>query len=283
MIRFLLALAMLAALPAGAMAQGFNMAQSGREEINVSADEGIEWLSDATRVVARGNAKATRGTLTITADSLTAYYREGKNGGGSEIWRLDADGNVTITTPNETATGRKATYDLDQAIFVLRGNPARIQTATDTVTADDSIEYWEKERRAVARGHAQAWQGERKVQADVLTAHFKDGVKKDGKASGLELQRADAYGNVLLTAPDQQASGEKGDYNLETGIATLSGSVHLKRGDNQLTGGYGWINMNTGLSKLFAQAPGGKGAERVSGSFQPDKKEGGGVLPRQRP
>lgn len=284
-----LALALAALLAAGpAAAQGFNLSQNNNNEIQVFADDGIEWVSEANRVIAHGNAKATRGTVTVTADTLTAYYRDGD--GGNEIWRLDADGNVTIATPTETATGYKATYDLDKAIFVLRGTPAKLVTPTDEITAKDTLEYWEKERMAVARGDALAVSKDKSIKADVLTAHFKDKAGSAPAASGrkaakgtaagggqgdLELQRADAYGHVLLITAKEQVTGDRGDYNLETGIATVSGSVKLTRDGNELNGGYAHVNLNTGISKLFGAAPGAKGGDgRAHGTFTPEKQDG---------
>lgn len=290
MRRRALALAVAALLAAGpAAAQGFNMSQNNTSEIQVYADDGIEWVSEANRVIARGNAKAVRGTVTVTADTLTAYYRPGAGGGGNEIWRIDADGNVTIATPTETATGHKATYDLDKAIFVLRGTPAKLVTPTDTVTAKDTLEYWEKERMAVARGDALATSVDKSIKADVLTAHFKDkggakgakpaakGGKMPASAQGgdLELQRADAYGHVVLTTPKERVTGDRGDYNLETGIATVTGSVKLSRDGNELNGGFAHVNLNTGISKLFGAAPGDKGGDtRARGTFTPEKQDG---------
>lgn len=277
-----IAVAVLAARPAAAQ---FNMARGNSEQIQVYADEGIEWQSEASRVIARGNAKAVRGRVTVTADQLTAYYRNGAD--GDEIWRLDADGSVTIFTDSEKATGSKATYDLDKAIFVLRGQPPRLVTPTEDITASDTLEYWEAERMAVARGDAVAVHKDkadgtsRTLKGDVLTAHF-----KDGKTGDMELKRADAYGNVVLISPKEQIVGDRGDYNLETGIATVTGSVKITRDGNELTGGYAHVNMNTGISKLFGTTPGksgpGKsgpgqsGDGRVRGVFTPEKNDGDG-------
>lgn len=252
--------------PSLGWAQGFNLARGNNEEIQVYADEGVEWAADATRVIARGNAKAIRGGVTVTADTLTAYYRDGV--GGNEIWRLDADGHVTIQTKTETATGRKASYDLEKAIFVLRGDPAKVVTPTDEVTANDTLEYWEKERMAVARGDALAISKGRKIRSDVLTAHFRDGPKGE-----LELRRADGFGHVVLTTPKETVTGDRSDYNLETGIATVAGSVKIIRDGNELNGGYAHVNLNTGISKLFGAAPGTAGDTRVRGTFMPEKQD----------
>ena len=311
MMRAVFAFGVLAGLIAAepALAQGFNMAQGGDSEIQVYADNGIEWMSDASRVIAHGNAKAIRGNMTVTADTLTAYYRQGAT--GNEIWRLDADGNVTIANPTDTATGYKAVYDLDKAILVLHGKPAKLVSPNDTYTADDTLEYWENDKMAVLRGHGTAVQRnpvdltEKKIEADVLTAHFKDkdkdaasgkpGAKgrtgtgastaarpaqtqaKPGQADdnggGMDLEYADAYGHVVLTTPQEVVTGDRGDYNMETGIATVSGSVKITREENVLNGGYAHVDMNTGISKLFGAAPGTEGDQRAQGIFVPEKKD----------
>lgn len=268
-MRMLAFAALLAALAAGpAHAQGFNLSSNNDAQIQVYADQGIEWLSEAGRVVARGNAKAIRGGVTLTADSLTAHYRKGAD--GDEIWRIDADGNVTIQSQRETATGTKATYDLDKAIFVLRGQPAKLVTPTETLTATDAIEYWEKERMAVLRGDAIATQKERTIRSDILAARFKDGPKGE-----LELKRADAYGAVVLTTSKEKVTGDRGEYNAESGIATVSGSVKITRDGNELNGGFAQVNLNSGVSKLFGTPPGSKeaGDGRVRGVFTPEKQQ----------
>lgn len=258
------ALALLAAAPAAA--QGFDMAsRSAAGPIEVFADQGIEWSQDRQQFIARGNAKATRGTVSVTADTLTAHYRNSP-GGDTEIFRLDAVGNVVIATPTETATGAFATYDMDSAKMLLKGAPARLVTPTDTVTATESIEYHERTQQAVARGEAVASRADRRIRADVLTARFKEDARGQ-----LVLARADAVGGVVLTTARDVVTGDRGDYNAESGIATLTGSVKITRDKNQLNGGYAQVNLKTGISKLFAAAPGTAGAgQRVQGLFVPE-------------
>jgi lipopolysaccharide export system protein LptA len=273
--------------PRVALAQGFEMSQSGDQQIQVFADNGIEWHSDDQRVMARGNAHATRGGITIDADELTAHYRKGPK--GDEIWRLDADGKVTIKSPNDTATGTKAIYDLDKSVFVLKGSPARLVTPSETFQGSESIEYWETKRMAVLRGDAVATQDDKVLKADTLTAYFKDkaapgakpagakpanGQKQGGDGKGLELRQADAFGHVVLTTANEKLTGDRADYNAETGIATVSGSVKIIRdGGNQLEGGWAHVNLNTGVSKLFAGTPGAlESGKRVQGVFIPQKK-----------
>jgi len=276
---------------APAAAQGFNMSQGGGDQqLQVYADNGIEWHSEDLRVIATGNARATRGTMTVDSDKLTAYYRQ-VNGKGDEIWRLDADGSVVIRSPTDTATGHKAIYDLDKAVFVLKGTPARLVTATDQFQASESLEYWEASKMAVLRGDAVATRDTRTLRADVITAHFKDktaapsprpaavpksttGGSKSSSES-LDLQRADAYGHVRLTTATETVTGDRGDYDAATEIATVTGSVKITReGGNQLEGGWAYVNLKTGISKLFPAPPGANASTpRVQGVFTPKKQD----------
>ena len=255
-----------------ARAQGFDFSGGGsREPIAVEADNGIEWQQNTNQFIARGNAVATRGRMKVHADILTAYYRE--KDGKSEIYRLDADGNTIITSPTEKVVGKSATYDIDKAVLVVRGGgkPVVMTTQTDQVIANETLEYWEQRRQAVARGGAKAIREQKQIQADTLTGEFKQNDK-----GALVLSTSQAFGNVLLTTPSEVITGDRGLYNLETGIATLTGSVKITRSDNQLNGGYAQVNLNTGISQLFASAPGqGKqagGRQRVQGLFTPERK-----------
>ena len=77
-----------------AQAQSLNFG-SGDTPIEIDADNGIEWQQDGLVFVARGNARAIRGDVSVLADELRAYYRQ-TNDGSTEIWRLDAIGTVRI-------------------------------------------------------------------------------------------------------------------------------------------------------------------------------------------
>lgn len=249
-----------------ARAQGVGLPnQANGQPIEINADNGIEWNSKEKAYIARGNARAAQGDVSVHADTLTAYYREGE-GGATEIWRIDADDNVRIVAPTQKAYGDKGVYDVANGVLVLTGD-VRLDTETDRITARDSLEYWEKKGVAVARGNAIARRGDNRLRADVLTAHFvKD---KNGQST---VKRVDAYDNVVITTPGEIARGSRGVYNVDTGIATLTGSVKITRGDNQLNGERAEVNLDTGVSRLYGRGKGG-----VRGIFTPDQ------VPNPRP
>ena len=234
--------------------------------IEVYAHEGIEWDQNAGTYIARGNARAIQGDITVYGSVLTARYRKTADG-GSEIWRLDADGKVRIESPKGIVYGEKAIYDMDTSILVVTGNNLKLVTPKETVTARDSLEYWQLKDMFVARGNALAVLEDRKIKADILTAH----LRKDENEES-EVYRVDAFGSVLITTPTDIARGEKGVYFVDTGIATLTGSVKITRGDNQLNGEIAEINMNTGVSRILAGAEKGGESKPVRALIIPVKK-----------
>lgn len=255
------AISIASGLPAGAQLK----IEGNADPITVEADNGIEWVSDQKMYIARGNAKATRGEISVAGETLTALYRETQSR-ETEIYRLEALGGVIIASPERTAYGDRAVYDLDQAVAVVLGKNPRMVTAEQTITASESLEYWEKRRIAVARGDAVASEGDREIRADVLTAFFEP--RRDGT---LEVIRMDAIGGVVITTPREVARGDEGVYNVRKGIATLSGDVRITRGETQLNGSLAEVNFKTGISRLLSSAS-SKSGNRVRGLFTPKKK-----------
>jgi lipopolysaccharide export system protein LptA len=264
--------------------------------IEVTARDGIEWRQNEQLVIARGAARAVRGGVTIDADLLLARYRprggapaearppsEGP-GGASEIWRLEAEGNVVITTATDRAEGDRAIYDLDQAVMVLTGRNLRLTSPDNVLTARDSVEYWPQRRMAVARGDAVVvTKDDKRVRADVLVAYFKEApteasgaarpqpARSAGEAApgeGSNLEKVEAYGRVEIRTAEEVIRGDSGVYTPPNGLARLLGNVRIVRGDNTLTGCEAIVNMDTGISRLIA-CPN----ERVRGLIVPGESQ----------
>jgi lipopolysaccharide export system protein LptA len=289
-----------------AMAQQLDFSHGG--PIDISARDGIEWRQVEQEVIARGNAKAIRGDVTVTADRLTAWYRKkgaaeaaqatpvaGLTGDpsteGNEIYRLQADGHVNIFTATDRAEGDKATYDLDQAVMVMTGRDLKLTTPNDVITAKDDLEYWPQKHMAVARGDAVVVTSDAKrVAADTLVAYTTDNAQpapaatstatrvstpakpsNDPLVSSGKLQRVEAFGHVSIRTPTDTVTGDRGVYVPDTGMARLGGNVRITRGQNQLNGAEADVNMKTGIANLVAQkAVVGEKADRVHGLVVPN-------------
>ncbi|MCZ6885297.1 MAG: hypothetical protein O7E53_02905 [Alphaproteobacteria bacterium] len=293
---FAVALALAMVSPAGnAEAQGLGLGGPSGKPIEVTANEGIEWHQKQKRYIARGKAKAIQGNTTVHGNTLIAYYDDSKEK-GSEIYRIDAIGDVKIVSPTETAYGDKGVYDVRNGVLVLTGRNLKLVTKNEIVTARDSLEYYEKKSMAVARGNAKmrlrnpAKGGERTIRADVLTTRFNPPGTKAGKGkskgkrktkSGGEqkrMERMDAFGNVVITRPGEIALGERGVYLPNKEIAELWGNVRITRGKNQLNGERAIVNFKTGISRLIAGKP-GKGSPPVRVLLYPDKSKKNSTKP----
>ncbi|WBV43371.1 LptA/OstA family protein [Pseudoroseomonas cervicalis] len=296
----LLALLAGASLPGAARAQALDLTQGG--PVEVTATDGIEWRQQEQVVIARGGpggpARAVRGGVTLTADRLIARYRpragqpapQAADGAetpmsGSEIWRLEAEGNVRIDSATDHAEGDRAIYDMDQAVVVLTGRGLRLTTPQNTLTSRDSMEYWPARRMAVARGAAVVvTQDQRRIAADTLVGYFRDQAASPAQparntpparpgaapagtpAEGSQLDRVEAFGNVEIRTPSEVVRGDRGVYSETTGMSRLLGGVRITRGDNQLNGQEAIVNMRSGVARLVA-APG----QRVQGLIIPQQ------------
>ncbi len=265
-----------------ALAQGL-LSKGGDSPVTINADNGIEWVRDEKKYIARGNASANRNNATVNADTLTAFYREKKEGGGQEIFRVDADGNVKISTDEQQAVGDKAVYHVDKAVFVLVGKNLKLTSSQGVLTARDSLEYWEEKRLAVARGDAVVVQDGQRVRADVMTAHMESAAdstaskpkpkqrkakkptstakKSPGADLGFgggdsQIRQVDAFGNVHISLQKAIVRGDTGVYVPSRGVATLCGNVRITSGKNQLNGKCAEVNLRTGIYKLTGRAKG---------------------------
>lgn len=250
-ILFFAALAVVLGPMTAAMAQDGLISGSTTGAIEIQAENGIEWLRDQQQYRAYGNATASRDGVTVLADTLTAYYRD--QDGKQVIYRLDADGHVVITSGQSEASGDKAVYHLDKQVAVLVGKNLQLVTDQATITAEDSLEYWDGRRIAVARGNALVIQDNRRMKAGVLTAFIEPG--KNGKT---EVKRIDATSGVHISTPSEIITGSEGVYLVDQEKATICGDVKITRGKNQLNGECAVVNMKTGRSKLQGKGAGDK-------------------------
>lgn len=242
------ALFLLVALPGlPARAQGFM--GGGDKPLEIYADDGIEWRREEQVYIARGNARAVKDGTEIRAHELRAYYSGGGDGSG-DIYKVEAIGAVVISSPDGKAYGDRGVYDVKSQVMVLTGQNLKLEAKEDTVTARDSLEYWQAQNLAVARGQAEATRidpeskNKNVVRADVMTATFME------IAGSQEMRVVDAYDNVEIITPCDYVSGDRGRYLVQEQIALVTGNVKITSGNNQLNGDEAEVNLVTGISTL---------------------------------
>jgi lipopolysaccharide export system protein LptA len=236
--------------------------------LEVTSDHDLEWLQLDHAYVARGNAVAKRGTVTLMGDTLIAYYRplnapsapvkekaahpgtaqqSGFDSGNTEIWRVVAEGRVHVISEDKDAWGDRAEYDKDKSVIVLTGGKLKATTLEDTITARDSLEYWQDQDMAVARGDAKIV----KVNGDTLAGDLIGGhFVKDEHGTSV-LKTIESKGNVVVTTPTDIVHGDEGVYDVPAKHTVLFGNVIATHGENVIKGASADVNMDTGISQVF--------------------------------
>jgi lipopolysaccharide export system protein LptA len=287
--------AMIAGLILTAPAWGQLGPADNTQPVNIQADNGIEWQQDQQLYIAHGNAVATRGPASIKADTLTAHYREAKSGtpnaqGNTEIYRVEAQGNVVITRDNRAVVGDRADYDIDRGIGIVTGHALKMTTAQDTVTARDALEWYDQKQIAVARGDAVAVHNGRTIKADVLTAYMVKDTQAQPRTPGhpqppkpapapakpIATMTAAAPGNPAVkpaaagaqagtaasgTLPGQSNEASKIDRVDAQGHVVVIGAADIGRGD------YGVYNAATGICTLMGNVVITRGKDVITGQY----------------
>lgn len=226
--------------------------------VEITAQHSLEWDRKAKTYTARKDALAKQGDFSIAADVLTAHYRDEKS--ASDIAELVAQGGVVIRSPPYTAYGGHAVYDVKTGNAKLTGDGLRIETPSEKLTAQDSIEFFGRDNRLVATGCATAVRATDTLAASTLSAIFAEDAQ-----GRLALKKMNAQGNVVIKTLRETVHGDRGEYDAVTQKAVLTGKVRIYQGENRLEGTRAEVDLRTGLSQLFAPEGGG----RVKGVFYP--------------
>ena len=256
-------------ISAAAVAGGLDLASGSKDmPIEITADNGIEWEKNKEILIASGNAKASRGGITVLAEVLRAYYRK-KTTGGTDLYRLDAAGGVKIFSNTESMEGQTAVLDFEQAILKVDGKKVIYKAGPDTITANQQMEYWERQKMAVARGNAVAIHKGKTLRADVLKA-----LLRKNKTGRSEVYIIEAFNNVLIVSDKDRLRSDSAIYKLDSGIVTLKKNVSIVREDSILNGDLAEINLKTGISKLLTVDSVGsrRGKKRVRGLIYPHRQ-----------
>lgn len=140
--RRLLAVALALALAGGAIgvaAQGLK--HDSNLPIEITADQ-LEVAQPQKLATFTGNVDAVQGELVLSADRLRVYYygdgQEAPAGASSSIRRIEADGNVFVSSPDETAQGTAGVYDVESNQLSLEGSV--VLTQDDNVIRGERLE-----------------------------------------------------------------------------------------------------------------------------------------------
>jgi lipopolysaccharide export system protein LptA len=278
------------ALAAGALgvamparAQGIDLSSGG--PVDVTARDGFEWRENEQKVIATGDARAVRGDVTVTADTLIAWYRKKAGAAGApaspgqatpaqpdsalsdaetgdnEVYRLEADGHVNIYTPTDHAVGDHAIYDIDQAVLIMTGKAMKLTTPQQVMTARDTMEYWSQPHMSVGRGNAVVVTSDaRRIAGDVLVGYTVDPNDPTGANSPPPAKTVAAAAPGAPPADPIAASGKLkrveayGNVEVRTIIDIVRGDRGLYLPDTGMARVIGHVRITRGQNQMNGPA-----------------------------
>ena len=131
-----------------------------------------------------------------------------------------------------------------------------------------AMELQDRADRVVLSGGVTAIQAGLKLKANRVTAAYSSN-------NGVDVNRLDATGGVMISKDDLRATSSSAIYDLDSSLITLIGNVNLVQGNNRLTGGRLVIDLDSGRSTIngggaASMTSGG----RVTGTFSvPQRKK----------
>lgn len=226
------------------------------EDIELSADNGLEWNQRELKITMYENAVAKTENYELKSDTMEALYKD-----NNKIYKIFATDNVTIDSATENITTDKLIYDINQEIITLisKTNPTYLKTGNSIIIAKDEVIYYKDKSYATAK-NAQIHHSEREI--------FADDIKIDFTKTN-EIKLINAKGNIKLIDGEEELYGDTAKYNPKTGMTIIEGNVYFKKGTQaNLSGGKIIYNMNTGIANILPKEGDGK----VKGVFTTDKK-----------
>lgn len=100
------------------------------ETEKLTAKDKVEFFSKENRMVASGGATALRGTDSLKAETMQAYFSKDTDGSGMKIDRITAEGGVNIKTEKETVYSDHGDYNIAAKKAVLTGKVKIYQGAS---------------------------------------------------------------------------------------------------------------------------------------------------------
>ncbi|HEY0629430.1 MAG TPA: LptA/OstA family protein [Sphingomicrobium sp.] len=145
-----------------------------------------------------------------------------------------------------------------EGISALKGHDthAPIDVSADRAEAQDRAD------RAVFAGNVVVRQGDLTLRTPRLTLAYSN-------QGGLDIDRIDASGGVIVTSPSETARGDFAVYNPDEALITMVGNVRLERGGSYLNGARLTIDLDTGRAVMDGGLRGvnQSGGGRVTGRF----------------
>jgi len=135
----------------------------------------------------------------------------------------------------------------------------------------DRLEVIDKKAMAIFQGNVKVVQGGSVLKADKLKVFYIKGAKGKKAAKGNSIKKLEVSGTVYIRSEDNEATSDRGSFNMITEDVELAGNVVLTQGNNIMTGCRLRANLKTGIMKMISSCGGkqGKKPGRIKMLFEP--------------
>lgn len=212
--------------------------------MEIEADNSLEWHREDKLYVAKGNVNAKQGDRTINSEILYAHYDD-SNEKDIEIWKVEAKKNVLITQDDIKILGDDAVYDVNKQEFHIKGNNLNVLSKDYQIKANKKIEYFEKDNQVTANGNVIIYRAGSEMRCDrALATLYKT---PEGKT---EIKEIFAFDNLEIITEKDKITGDYGHYDFSKESAEVEGNVVIARENSVITGDKAIVNMKTGVAKM---------------------------------
>ena len=141
----------------------------------------------------------------------------------------------------------------------------------------DTLRYDDVKQLSIFTGNVVAIQNDTRLKSDKMIVYYTSQEDTQKSNSKQTVKKIDVEGNVFLTTPEETASGDRGNYDVEGEKIHLYDNVLLTRGTNTLKGRELVYDFASGKSVIsggnVATSGASKGKERVRALFVPEDKD----------
>jgi len=205
--------------------------------IEVEADQSLEWHKQEKIYLAKGNAVIRREGVTVKADIIYAYYEESEDS-DIEVWKIEANGNVLIEDGEAKLISNKAVYLVDKEEFSSVGT-TNLLSDEYQVKSKSGIKYFRREKQMVANDDVMVFYGENTLNCNSLIVNFEE--DSSGK---LTISNMIALEDVVIESPTEKVNGQKAEYDVESQIVLVDGDVTIARENAVIVGDRTEVDMS---------------------------------------
>ena len=142
-------------------------------------------------------------------------------------------------------------------VSALKGHDSKAPIDVDAAR----LEAQDRADRAIFSGNVVVRQGSLTLRTARLTLAY-------ANTNGIDINRIDASGGVVITSPSETARGDFAVYDLNSRLITMVGNVRLERNGSFLNGGRLTLNLDNGRAVMDGGLRGvGQSGGRVTGRF----------------